>query len=39
MESLSEKVISLDYINTCPHGRPICISMSEYEMEKQFKRV
>ena len=39
MESLAEKVISLDYINTCPHGRPICISMSEYEMEKQFKRV
>ncbi len=39
MESLSEKIISLDYINTCPHGRPICISMSEYEMEKQFKRV
>ena len=38
MESLCEKVISFDYINTCPHGRPIVISMSKYEMERQFGR-
>lgn len=38
METLCEKVLSFDYINTCPHGRPICISMTKYEMEKQFKR-
>ena len=38
MESLCEKVLSFDSINTCPHGRPICISMTKYEMEKQFKR-
>ncbi|KXG76864.1 DNA mismatch repair endonuclease MutL [Thermotalea metallivorans] len=24
---------------TCPHGRPIIISMSKYEIEKKFKRV
>lgn len=24
---------------TCPHGRPIMISMSRYELEKKFKRV
>ncbi|MBN4062689.1 MAG: DNA mismatch repair protein MutL [Alkaliphilus sp.] len=24
---------------TCPHGRPIVVSMSKYEIEKQFKRV
>lgn len=39
MESLCEKVLSFDYINTCPHGRPICIAMTKYEMEKQFKRI
>ncbi len=39
MENLCEKVLSLESINTCPHGRPICISMTKYEMEKQFKRI
>ncbi|MBE7052082.1 MAG: DNA mismatch repair endonuclease MutL [Ruminococcaceae bacterium] len=39
MESLAEKVLMLDSINTCPHGRPICISMTKYELEKQFKRI
>ena len=39
MEALAEKVLSFDSINTCPHGRPICVSMTKYEMEKQFKRI
>ena len=39
MESLVQKVLGFDYINTCPHGRPICVSMTKYEMEKQFKRI
>ncbi|MBQ4528117.1 MAG: DNA mismatch repair endonuclease MutL [Clostridia bacterium] len=39
MESLAEKVLSFESVNTCPHGRPICVSMTKYEMEKQFKRI
>lgn len=39
MEVLCEKVLSFDWINTCPHGRPIISSMSKYEIEKSFKRI
>ena len=39
MESLVEDVFKLGAINTCPHGRPICVKMTKYEMEKQFKRI
>lgn len=39
MEVLVEKVLSLKDINTCPHGRPIMIKMSKYNLEKQFKRI
>lgn len=39
MESLVEDVFKLGAINTCPHGRPICVKMTKYEVEKQFKRI
>ena len=38
-QQLVEAVLSLDGINTCPHGRPITLSMTKYQVEKQFKRV
>lgn len=39
MQKLAEKVFALENINTCPHGRPIVISMSKKEIEKDFKRI
>lgn len=39
MDRLCEKVFAFDSINTCPHGRPIIVSMTKYELEKQFKRI
>ncbi len=39
MRKLVERVFRLKNINTCPHGRPIVISMSKKEIEKNFKRI
>lgn len=39
MTALVGKVFALKNINTCPHGRPIVISMSKKEIEKDFKRI
>ncbi len=39
IKALVDDVLSLDAINTCPHGRPITISLTRYEIEKQFKRI
>lgn len=39
MEALVRDVLCLKNINTCPHGRPIIISMSKKEIEKEFKRI
>lgn len=39
MESLVRRVLRLKNINTCPHGRPIIITMSKKEIEKEFKRI
>ncbi len=33
------RVLSDDGIRYCPHGRPVIIEMSEYELEKQFGRI
>lgn len=39
MEQLVKRVFALKNINTCPHGRPIVITMSKTEIEKEFKRI
>lgn len=39
MEALISRVMELEGINTCPHGRPICVRMSKKSLEKQFKRI
>lgn len=39
MIALCDQLSELDNPFTCPHGRPIIIHMSNYDLEKQFKRV
>lgn len=39
MKSLLDDVFAFENINTCPHGRPIIISMTKKEIEKEFKRI
>ena len=39
MTELVRRVFALRNINTCPHGRPIVISMTKKEIEKDFKRI
>lgn len=38
-KELLKQVLNMKNINTCPHGRPIMISYSKKEIEKQFKRI
>jgi len=38
LEHLVKQVMEREDIKYCPHGRPICISLSKKQLEKQFKR-
>jgi len=38
LEVLISQVLSRDDLKHCPHGRPICITLSKKQLEKQFKR-
>jgi len=37
--SLIKELLTLENPYHCPHGRPVIISMSQYELEKKFKRI
>lgn len=36
--ALVEQVMADEQLKYCPHGRPICITLSKKQLEKQFKR-
>lgn len=37
--ALIKELLNLDNPYHCPHGRPVIISMSQYELERKFKRI
>ena len=36
--AVARQVMARDDLKHCPHGRPICITLSKKQLEKQFKR-
>lgn len=36
--AIAREVMSREELKYCPHGRPICITLSKKQIEKQFKR-
>lgn len=38
-EELTREVMTNPNIKYCPHGRPVAVSISRHELEKQFKRI
>ena len=38
VESLVKTVMQQEDLKYCPHGRPICVTLSKKQLEKQFKR-
>ena len=36
--ALVKQVMARDDLKHCPHGRPICVTLSKKQLEKQFKR-
>ncbi len=39
MKVLAEEVLYNDTIRYCPHGRPVLLELSKYELEKMFGRI
>ena len=38
-EALVREVLTREDLKYCPHGRPICITLTQKQLEKQFKRI
>ena len=38
-DALIDELLAADNPYNCPHGRPTIIAMSQYELEKKFKRI
>ena len=38
LEALVKQVMAQEELKYCPHGRPICVTLSKKQLEKQFKR-
>lgn len=38
-EKLIDELLTIENPYHCPHGRPVIVSMSKYEIEKKFKRI
>ena len=36
--AIAEAVMAREDLKYCPHGRPICVTLSKKQLEKQFKR-
>ena len=36
--AIAKEVMARDDLKHCPHGRPICVTLSKKQLEKQFKR-
>ena len=36
--AIAREVMAREDLKYCPHGRPICVSLSKKQLEKQFKR-
>ena len=38
-ESLIRQLMDLENPFNCPHGRPVIVALTKYEIEKKFKRI
>lgn len=37
-DALVREVLTRDDIKYCPHGRPVCVTLTRKQLEKQFRR-
>ena len=39
LQSLCDRVLTDPEVTCCPHGRPVTVRLTKYELDKMFKRV